>query len=198
LFKASIIHKEEAYFSKSIKGHFKLLIIFEFIVALRSFNLITELIIVPLSALAVLIFTYSKMNDKHQSVEISMSWVLSFLGVCMIGGGLFFIYSNFDKFTQSKTFIDFSMPIILSILLLPYIYLVSVYILYEKILVRVNVYTDNRFYRFYAKTKGLMRFKTDYKNLDSWLAFSCIFDFESRKAISESIVNFKAKEITHH
>ena len=194
LFKANAIGEEESYFKKSIKGHFKLLVILEFIVAFQSFSLVAELVIVPLSTLAVLILAFSELKEEYKSVESLMSWVISIFGVCMIGFGLYFIASNFDNFAQSNTLMDFSTPIILSVLLLPFIFLVSVYMLYEGILVRVNIYTKDNFYRLYAKIKALICFKSDHKKLSNWLSFSCASDFKNRKTIDESIISFKAKK----
>jgi len=194
LFKANMVHEEKGYFKKSIKGHFKLLVALEFIVAFQSFSLIAELIIVPLSTLAVLVLAFSELKEEYKPVENLMSWVLSIFGVFMVGFGLYFISSNFSEFFQSKTFMDFLIPIILSILLLPFIFVISIYMLYERILVRVNIYTEDRYHRLYAKLKGIMHFKRDHKSLNDWLSFSCMSDFESRKAIDESIISFKTKK----
>jgi len=194
LFKANTIHEEKGYFRESIKGHFMLLVVLEFVVAFHSFSLITELIIVPLSTLAVLLLAFSELKEEYKPVENLMSWVLSIFGVFMVGFSLYVISSKFGEFAQSKTFMDFSIPIILSILLLPFIFMISVYMLYERILVRVNIYTEDRFHRLYAKLKGIMNFKRDHKSLNDWLSFSCMSDFESRKTIDESIISFKTKK----
>ncbi|MEX1201354.1 MAG: hypothetical protein WEB02_11245 [Methylophaga sp.] len=195
LFKANTGHEEEDYFRKSIKGHFKLIVILEFIVAFQSFSLIAELIIVPISTLVVLLLVVSESKDEYKPVERFMSWLLSIFGVFMISFGLYFIYSHFGEFTQFKTFMDFTTPIILSILLLPFIFLISVYMHYERILVRVNIYTEDGFLRFYAKIKGLVHFKRDHKSLNEWLSYSCTSDFENRKAINESIIRFSSQDI---
>jgi hypothetical protein len=194
LFKTNKIYEEKDYFKESIKGHFKLLVVLEFIVAFHSFSLITELIVVPLTTLAAVLLAFSELKDEYKSVENIMSWVLSIFGIFIIGFGLYFIFSNFSQFAQSKTFMDFAIPVILSVLLLPFIYVISVYMRYERILIRVNIYTGNRFYRIYAKIKALMYFKRDHRNLNEWLSYSCMSDFESRKTINESIISFKVKK----
>jgi uncharacterized membrane protein len=191
LFKANTIHEEKGYFKKSIKGHFKLLVILEFIIAFQSFSLVAELIIVPISTLAVLLLAFAELKEEYKPVENLMTWVLSIFGICMVIFAFYFISTNFDKFSQSKTLINFSTPIILSIFLLPYIFIISIYMLYERILVRVNIYTEDRLYRLYAKLKGIIHFKRDYKSLNDWLSFSCVSDFENRKTIDESIISFK-------
>lgn len=191
LFKANAIHEEKGYVKKSIKGHFKLLVIFEFIVAFQSFSLVAELIIVPISTLVVALLAYAELKEEYKPVENLMTWVLSIFGICMVSFALYSISINFGEFAQSKTIMDFSIPIILSILLLPFIFFISIYMLYERILARVNIYTEDRLYRLYAKFKGLIHFKRDHKSLNDWLSFSCISDFESRKTIDKSISSFK-------
>ena len=194
LFKANTIHQEEGYFKKSIKGHLKLLVILEFIVGIQSFSLIVEFIIVPILSIAVLILAFSELKKEYKPVENLMSWVLAIFGVFMVGSGLYFISSNFGEFAQEKTFLDFITPIFLSISLLPFIFIFFVYILYENILVRINIYTDNRIHRLYGKFKGLVHFKRDHKGLNDWLAFACISDFKSIKAIDQSIITFNIRE----
>ena len=191
LFKANIIHEEKGYFKKSIKGHFKLLVLLEFIVAFQSFSLVAELIIIPISTLAVLLLAFAELKEEYKPVENLMSWMLSIFGICMVFFALYFISTSFDEFAQSKTLVNFSIPIIFSVLLLPFMFLISIYMIYERILVRVNIYTEDRLYRLYAKLKGLIHFKGDYKSLNDWLSFSCVSDFENRKAIDESIISFK-------
>ncbi|HED38156.1 MAG TPA: hypothetical protein ENI76_07925 [Ignavibacteria bacterium] len=194
LFKASATHEEKAYFKKSIKSHFKLLVVLEFIVAFHSFSLMAELIIVPISTLVVLMLAVSELKEEHKQVEVIMSWLLSIFGTLMIGFSLYYISLNFGQFAQSKTFMDFITPIILSIFLLPFIFVLSVYMLYERILVRVNIYTDNKSHRRYGKLKGLMHFKKDHKGLNDWLSYSCISDFVSQKAIDESIIFYESRK----
>lgn len=194
LFKANTIYDEEGYFKKSILGHFKLLVVFEFIVAFQSYSLIAELIIVPVSSYAVLMLAYSELREEYKPVENILSWALFVFGAFMVSYGFYFIYSNFGEFAELKTLMDFTTPIILSVLLLPFIFVISVYMLYERILVRVNIYTDNKSHRMYAKFKALIHFKGDHNGLNKWLAFSCMSDFESRKKIDESIISFNIRK----
>ncbi|WP_339898069.1 hypothetical protein [uncultured Gilvimarinus sp.] len=195
LFKANKIHSEDGYFRGSIKGHFKLLTVFEFIVAFHCFSLIAEIIIVPVTSVLVMLLAYSEIKEEYKPVERVMNFILSAFGVFLLIYGAYFISTNFGDFAKHKTMMDFVIPIILSTLLLPFIYVVSIFQLYEQILVRVNIYTDDRFYRLYAKVKALIHFNRDHKNLNSWLAYACASDFESRKSINESIFSYHKREL---
>ena len=190
LFKANAIDDEDGYFIKSIKSHFKVLVMLEFIVAFQSFSLSAELIIVPISTLAVLLMVVAESKEEHALVGKIMSGFLSIVSIFMVGFGLYFIALKFGKFVQLETFMSFTTPIALSILLLPFIFVISVYMRYERILVRVNIYTEDKYHRLYAKFKGIAHFRSNHKSLNDWLSFSCISDFESRNAINKSIVNF--------
>jgi hypothetical protein len=192
LFKANKIHEEDGYFKNSIKGHLTLLSALEFVVAFHSFGLILELIIVPLSTFAVMVLAISETKEEYKPVEKIMTWVFSIIGLFMVGFSLYFIVLHFGEFAQSTTLMDFSIPIILSMLLLPFLYVISLYMNYERILIRVNIYTENKYHRLYAKFKGIKHFKTDTKSLNNWLAFVCVSDFENRKTIDESIRNFES------
>lgn len=187
VFKASSIEDDEHYFRNSIKGHFKVLALFEFIVAFHSFNFLAELIIVPITTIAAVMLAYSELKDEYKSVETIMSGFLSIFGILLFIFGLYYITSDFGKFATIDTFMNFSIPILLSIFLLPFIFVFSMYVRYERILSVVNIYTDDKYLRFYAKIRGLMHFRRDRKNMRNWLAFSCVSDFESKKSIKKSI-----------
>lgn len=190
LFKANTVHEEDGYFRDAIKGHFKLLAIFEFIVAFHCFSLIAELIIVPVTSILVMVLAYSELKEEYKPAERVVNFILSAFGVFLLIYGAYFIGTNFGNFAKYQTMMDFVIPIILSIILLPFIYVISIFMLYERILVRVNIYTDNKFYRLYAKAKALIHFNRDHKALDSWLAYACTSDFASRKSINESISGY--------
>lgn len=187
VFKASSIEDDEHYFRSAIKSHFKLLAIFEFIVAFHSFSLLAELIIIPITTIAVVMLAYSELKDEYKPVETLMSGFLSIFGILLFIFGLYYITSDFGKFATLDTFMGFAIPVLLSILLLPFIFVFSIYVRYESILNMVNIYTDDKYLRLYAKVKGLMYFRRDRKNMRKWLAFSCMSDFESKRSIKESI-----------
>ena len=195
LFKANTVYEQEGYFKKSLRGHFKLLVVLEFIVAFHSFSLVAELVIVPLTTLVAILLAYSELKEENEQVKIIMSLILSTFGIFMVCYSIYYISLNFDSFSKTKTLMDFIIPIMLSISLLPFIFLTSIYILYENILVRVNVYTDKKSYRIYAKIKGIIYFNKNYKSLDDWLAYSCVSDFKSIEAIKKSIINHEANKV---
>ncbi|MEC8081211.1 MAG: hypothetical protein VX148_07000 [Pseudomonadota bacterium] len=139
LFKANTVHDENGYFRDSIKGHFKLLAIFEFIVAFHCFSLIAELIIVPVTSILVMVLAYSELKEEYKPAERAVKFILSVFGIFLLIYGAYFIGTNFGDFAKYQTMMDFVIPIILSIILLPFIYVISIFILYERILVRVNI-----------------------------------------------------------
>lgn len=196
LLKANRIKNE--YFKNSIKGHFKLLVILEFIVAFQSFSLISELIIVPVLTLVALLLAVSETKDEYKPAKKVFSFLQSIFGLAMVSFGIYFIVKNFSGFSTLDTIFDFVTPLILSVFLLPFIYVVSVYMRYEVAVSRVNTYTEDKFLRPYAKIQGLFKFKADNKKLRRWLNFSCASDFKSRSSIKESIVRFNSEDDTSH
>ena len=191
LFKADSLGPGDHYFRKSIKRHISLLVLVQFIVSLRTFGLVTELIVVPLSTLAVGMLAFSETKKEYRPVERFLSPLLSIFGLFLVCSGLYYVATNFEKIAQSKTLLDLFVPIALSLFLLPFVYLVSLYIRYQSTLVRIHIYTDNPVNRLYAKVKGLIHFLGDHKGLNSWVSYSCMSDFESWKSIDNSIRNFK-------
>ncbi|MDP5292613.1 hypothetical protein Q9290_09985 [Oceanimonas sp. CHS3-5] len=190
IFKATSAQGKEHYFKNSLKSHFKILVILEFVVAFQSFSLIAEIFIVPISAFLGALLAVSQSKEEFEPVEKIISWLLSIFGIIFILYGCYYMSTHLDKFLQIKTILDFLTPILLSIFLLPFVYVLSVYILYERILIRINIYTSNKKNRLFGKVMALIHFNRDHKSLEKWLAYSCMDDFRTKKSIEESIKSF--------
>lgn len=184
------IDEDAPYFRESLKSHIKSIALLEFIIAFYSFSLLTELVIIPIATFLTALLVYAELKEEHKQVAKLLNTILGILGAIAIFYCFYQLALNFGNFAKLETLKDFIIPILLSALLLPFIYLLSRYVLYESILVRVNIYTNNKSYRQYAKFLSLIHFKWDHKMLNKWLQYSCMSDFESKESIRESIKNF--------
>jgi len=127
-------------FKVVLKDSLKWTLIVEFIVAFYSFSLAFEIIIFPIILLIVLMQSYSEVHTEHQQVNKVLSVILSIIGVVI------FCYSAYMTFFHSATLFSiqsarvFLLPIILTVLFLPFIYLLSLFAIYEVLFIRLRLF----------------------------------------------------------
>lgn len=193
LFGVSKIRSKDDYFISSFKEQFKLIIIIEFIIAFHSFSLIFEIIFVPIITLLTAMSILAQYKPEHKQTAAIIDKILAISGVLLLAHSLNVIISNAGGFIQFSTFLDFIVPISLSIMLIPFLYGLSKLFAYESAYVKLHIYSDEAERRRYAKWLSFIEFKANIKEIDEWIKFSCISEFESNESIKKSIAKFKEK-----
>ena len=139
-----------------LKDAFKWTLIVEFIVAFYSFSLAFEIIIFPIILLIVLMQAYSEAHTEHQQVNRVLLTILSVIGFVI------FCYSAYMTFSHSETLFSiqsgkvFLLPIILTVLFFPFIYLLSLYAIYEVLFTKLRIFLKDDSIRRKVKGQILM------------------------------------------
>lgn len=134
--------KEAGYFRRILLDNFKLLVIVEFITNFYVFSLKYELILIPsivfISLLTAYVEVYSK--DKPELIPVKKLFD-SILIIFGIGVSSFIIYKLFTDIDSLLTLFnlkEFLLPIILTILFIPFIYFITLYSVYESFWIRLK------------------------------------------------------------
>lgn len=130
--------REVLYFSNLLKNNIKAVIIFEFIANLYTFNLFVELLIFPIIAFASIIEGYARKEPNLEKISLSLGKILTLIGFSMI---LFTVYktvSDYNNFFSILNLKTFLLPIILTVLSLPYFYGLTLYMRYENFITVVK------------------------------------------------------------
>lgn len=139
------IHKAKdfLFFKSIVKDTVKWTIFIEFWLNFYSFSLGVELILLPLLLLLFLIQTVSGMRKEQKDVYRAITNVLSFIGLCILIFVLYKTIVSYQGLLTKTTLISLLLPIILSIMLIPFLYLTAVYMGYERLFVHLrNVIPD--------------------------------------------------------
>lgn len=136
---------------KIIKELAAFTVILEFIVNTYVFKLPVELFFVPTIAFLTAVYTYASIKTEYKVVEKIIGTLLAIIGIAMFVQALIQIYRDFDKFANLNTLIDFILPPILTISILPAIYLLVLYASYELLFIRVDIMLDSKEMQQYAK-----------------------------------------------
>lgn len=188
-FKLRKINEDKIFFKKAIIENFKLTVLIDFIVNLNVFSLWFELIFIPCTFVLGVIIAMSNRDEKYKSVEKLLNGVAIFLGFSLIIYSSWQMYIHFDEFFTLQKLRDFFVPILLSILYLPFIYLFVLYSAYEEVFIRLQFVIKDQSLHSYAKYLLITHFIFHKDLLHVWLKKSWHEELKTKK----DIFNFTQK-----
>jgi len=168
LFNANKVNEDRNYFKNIFKDNLRLIVILEFVTALYTFNLIVELIFIPILLLFVLVSAYSKAHKEYREVKKFTEWVFSFVGLIILIFALYKIMKDFNGFANITNLSNFLLPPILTFLFIPFMYLLALIITYEVFFVRMKFFIKNKNDFKSAKWKVLISFHFRLRELNKF------------------------------
>lgn len=168
MFDVSRISEDRTYFGKTVRDIIGATALVTFIAELYSFSLALEMLLVPLLTLVSLLQVVAKAKPEHAAVDKLMQSILIVAGLSYFGYGLYRIATDFSAFATGDTLREFTTPILLSLLFLPFIYGFSVYVTYESNFARLNWLMEDKKLRRWAKLRAALAFGLDLDLLRRW------------------------------
>lgn len=135
---------DEGYFKNTIIDQIKFVVLLEFVVNLYSFNLIAELIVIPIIALVALTSGYASVKPEYKQVKSFLDFILGVFGIVLILFTIKEIGSDFQGFLSLRNLRDFSLPILFTLVFLPFIYILALFIQYESLFVRIKIFNKDQ------------------------------------------------------
>ena len=121
-----------------LKDAVKWTIIFEFLVAFYSFSLTTELFLLPILTFIILLQAYSETKEEYKLVSNFFKWIVNLFGLSLLGYISYKTFFDRGELVSIANIKSFVLPIILTILFIPYLYFISLFAVYESLFVRLN------------------------------------------------------------
>ncbi len=154
--------KDTSYFGQLIKGSISVTIVIEFFINLYTFSLLVELITLPCLIFLTMLSTYSeisaKTNKEHKKVTSCLNQLLGIMGLICIGFALYKTIMEFKTILWTDVSKQFLLPIILTLLSIPYFWVFALYMKYENMFV-----ANNRIFKESSKIEKLkMKFSILY------------------------------------
>lgn len=91
-----------------------------------------------------------------------------FFGAALIANALYNVVTDFESFATRRSLTDFSLPPILSLLFLPFLYVMAAFVSYEMAFTRLRFFVKDRALLSYAKRKAILRFRFNASLLKRW------------------------------
>ena len=179
LFQLEKIKSDPQFFKNSIIKNLKLVAVVLFVLKFYKFNLVIELIMIPVffvlgGALAL---------TQSEKIKNFCNNIMCAFGVGLIVFTIYMLIANFDKFANEKTMYDFITPPLLTLLYLPFIFVMMVLTTYESVFVRLPIAIKDPAVLRFAKRYSVFKFHFRLKLLERWTRLLIC------EALSEGIIS---------
>lgn len=163
-------------FKKVFFENFQLILIAEFIINFYTLPLILELILLPILFFLTVSDLILNKKEEFKSIAKFFENLKVFVGFLILTYAVFEVIKNWDSFLNITTLQAFLLPIILTLLYLPFLYFLVLYSNYDSLFNRLEIGADkNRELKWHAK-------KIIFKN--------CLFSIrKTQKAKNMNIFN---------
>lgn len=183
---------DQDYFKKSFKDNVKFLLILEFVVNLYVFNFWVEFILVPAFALIGGVKAIAEGNEKYEIVNKLMNYVLVVTGSFLILYAAYMVVTDFKSFATAKNLESFYIPILLSMLFMPFVYVAALLIAYELFFIRLQFFVSDKSILRYAKLKTILLIHCNLLKLNRWSQYiNMNWRFNSKEEVKEAVTAFK-------
>jgi len=166
--------KESHYFKKVLLDNVKLIVLLEFIINFYVFNLVVELLLVPVLFFIVALLAVSDTKKEYKQVKNVLQFLMALFSIFLIIYALVQIVGDFKDFATINNLKDFLLAPLLTVSILPFVYFLALYATYEDVFTRVNIFLrdQNKELRSFTKRqiaraclcnlKKLTKFSKDY------------------------------------
>jgi hypothetical protein len=157
--------RQPHFFRRRVAALLGITTFLEFFTNLYVLNLIAELLLQPFVALLAMLAVVAERDERSRSVKKLANSLLALIGLALFAFVTQQLYANWGNLDKYVTLLQLVLPIWLTIGLLPFIYLLSLYANYELAFMRICFATDDRKARRRAKLALLT--KLHFRSRDS-------------------------------
>lgn len=191
MFDIKRITEDSMYFRKTLRDIFSATVIIVFIAEFYSFGLLAEMIFMPVLTILTLLYGMSETQQEWAKVKSLSGWILAGIGLFILAYGIRRIAGDFDAVATWATAREFAIPILLSVMFLPFIYLLSIYTTYETVFSVISLKISDPKLLRYAKWQAIRTFGVNLDYLRRWKRHIMIHRPDGREGIKQSIQHMK-------
>ena len=130
--------KNNYFFVKLIKDNITIFVIIEFVLNFWSFNLIVEIIMVPLMVILGGFYALMSSKTNHKILKKFYDRFLLFFGIIAFFNVVFHVFNNSNGLLNLTSVKEFLLPVILILFNLPIVYGLALYNIYEQVFITVR------------------------------------------------------------
>lgn len=183
---------DQNFFKDAIKDNLKGLIVLEFLINLYVFDLWVELILVPVFGILGGMIAIAETDEKYEIVKKLLNYIMAFIGLAFTGYAIYMVVTDFEHFATFENFENFYLPILLSIMFLPFVYFAALYAGYEALFVRLQFFVKDGALLKYVKKKTILAFGPNLWVLNKWSKHINTLRFKDKEEVDEAVRDFKS------
>jgi hypothetical protein len=183
---------DQNFFKDAIKDNLKGLIVLEFLINLYVFDLWVELILVPVFGILGGMIAIAETDEKYEIVKKLLNYIMAFIGLTFTGYAIYMVVADFEHFATLENFENFYLPILLSIMFLPFVYFAALYAGYEALFVRLQFFVKDGALLKYVKKKTILAFGPNLWVLNKWSKHINTLRFKDKEEVDEAVRDFKS------
>lgn len=183
--------------SRSLTGQLKELfgatILIQFLAEFYTFALWIELMLVPVASFLVLSPTVTKGKPEFAIVERFFGVLSALIGFIVLGHAVWQVIAHFRGFATADTAREFAVPLILSLLLAPFLYALNMRVMVDTTLRHLDRQIKDEKLRRYAALRGILAFGFNADLMRRWRRNLSLRDNgpETKEAVRLSIDRVK-------
>jgi hypothetical protein len=183
---------DQDFFRDSIKDNIKGLVFLEFFVNLHVFNFWVEFMFVPIFAIVGGMKAIAERNKEYEIVNKLLNYILISTGSLLIFYAAYMMVADFKIFATLQNLESFYIPILLSILFIPFVYIAALLAAYETFFIRLQFFVPEKSVLRYAKLKTILSIQYNLWKLNKWSDYiNKNWRFKSKKEVKEAVAGFK-------
>jgi len=198
-FKVQKFQKDNGEYKKTFKEIIAGSTFLEFFTDKFSFSYLTELVLIPVATLLALMKVFTEKDQKYSAVNKFFRRLLMLIGFYFLGHIIYDAIAQWHTWTTLDSLKEFLLAPVLSILLLPFIFALSVHMTYQtQFIVLERKIKPPRLLKV-AKRKAFWAFGVNYKSLMRWQNRLPFDELTTKVAIVNSITALKnTQQIEKH
>lgn len=156
---------EERFFRHTIIGAVRVTVLVEVFVNLYVFSLPVELTLLPVLTVLLMLSVVAGSEQRFASVKALIDIMLALVGFALITYVAFQIVTDWQDFDKAGALRKFALPVWLTIGIVPFVYLLSLYAAYEGAFKRIDSETGQRGHGWPAKLALALRLRARIQDI---------------------------------
>lgn len=166
-----------------------------FVTEFYTFNLIGELLFVPVVSFVALMAAFAQGQAQSRMVANLFNGILAVIGLSLLGYAAYRLIGDLRGFATADTGREFAVPSLLSLLFIPFMYAFNVWNAYSGALRTMSFSIKDEKVRRYARQRSFFWFGLNVSLLHRWKALLFRTKIDSVEALQRTVGTMKAARI---
>lgn len=162
-----------------------------FISSTYTFGFVAELAIFSALIALVVLNVLSDRYAQLRSLKRPTALLLILLSLLSLGNSVYRITTDFRNFATTHTGREFALPILLTLMFIPFLYGLYVYIVYGRVLRSLDYLIKDSGLRRYARRRLAVEFRLDTIGVEKWRRHVSLFEPRGQADINDAFSEIK-------